>query len=312
MSYTDKYRPPTLDQVAGNPVIVAGLKAELAKSPEDRKHFFIFDGGGGCGKTTLAMILSESLNATPLDIITMNGAEFGKQDGKDLAAKFQYRPMGGECSVYIINEAHKATRDFHTVLLTTLETLPSHVYVIYTASLPLALWPIPANEKTPVQRRAFYASLQPMSPKHMGPYLCGILEKEGISIPDEHLDLVIEAGDGSPGMALQMLEQVLPCKDVNEVKEALAGAAMGEDSAETKELCQALLNNTQYPSVMKILGKMRKIAPETIRHGVLGYCAAVAMGGSQRAGDICRVFSPNTFDSGMGGIVGYIRVLYRN
>ena len=75
MGLYQKHRPKTFDEVKGNRDVVASLKAML-KDKETMPHSFLFHGGTGTGKTTLARIIANELGCTENNIIEIDTAQF--------------------------------------------------------------------------------------------------------------------------------------------------------------------------------------------------------------------------------------------
>ena len=55
-----KYRPQTLDEVAGNEDLIAVLKKQL-EDPDTMPRAILFHGPTGCGKTTLGRIVANEI-----------------------------------------------------------------------------------------------------------------------------------------------------------------------------------------------------------------------------------------------------------
>ncbi|MHA1570303.1 MAG: hypothetical protein ACTSWM_00680 [Alphaproteobacteria bacterium] len=126
----EKYRPTTLDQVAGQPQAVAQIRRAIEQDAVARRAWWI-SGRSGNGKTTLARILAESV-ADPLCIREYDGRDVTAATLRDILDSIRFRGFGRGGHAVIINEAH-GLRDA-TRWLGILEDIPSHVVWIFTTT----------------------------------------------------------------------------------------------------------------------------------------------------------------------------------
>ena len=107
MSLYQKYRPSTLDQVAGNEQTVTQLRALLAK--DDPPHVFLFTGPSGCGKTTLGRIVTRELGVADADFQEVDSADFrGIDTVRDMRRNAMYKAMRGERRAWLLDECFAA------------------------------------------------------------------------------------------------------------------------------------------------------------------------------------------------------------
>src|SRR6201996_9324428 len=131
-----KYRPRSLDQVAGQAHITKTLKNALDKGAIS--HAYLFTGPRGVGKTSIARILAHEINGLPytddsmhLDIIEIDAASNRRIDEiRDLRDRVSIAPTTAKYKVYIIDEVHMLTKEAFNALLKTLEEPPEHVVFI--------------------------------------------------------------------------------------------------------------------------------------------------------------------------------------
>jgi len=115
----EKYRPRTLEDVAGQGAIVNRIKFLQSRGSLVGKAFWI-KGPSATGKTTLAKILAASVSdETAIE-------EIDAQDlSLDLVRKFsdkcRCRPLFGEGYSFIVNEAHNLMTKVVSMLQTVLE-----------------------------------------------------------------------------------------------------------------------------------------------------------------------------------------------
>jgi len=150
-----KFRPKRFDQVAGHEAVVATLKNAIA---HDRLgQAYLFCGGRGCGKTTLARLLACALNCQNLsaeqepcntcesckeiaegrnlDVIEIDGASNrGIDDIRQINETVGYAPSKGRFKIYIIDEVHMLTKEAFNALLKTLEEPPKTVKFFFATT----------------------------------------------------------------------------------------------------------------------------------------------------------------------------------
>lgn len=135
----EKYRPKRLDQICGQPEVVACLEAFVA---EPSSACFLFHGPTGVGKTAAAWALAYELGC-PEEEPELGGVcaiPSGKQDGKaveELLRAMRLRPLlGSGWRVAIINEVDRMTDQAEMIWLDGLEHLPPKCIVIFTTNEP--------------------------------------------------------------------------------------------------------------------------------------------------------------------------------
>ncbi len=237
MSYTvlaRKYRPQRFDELVGQEHIAKTIKNAIAKNRIH--HAFLFTGVRGIGKTTTARILAKAMccaeapveepcnkcasclaitagNST--DVYEIDGASKSKvEDIRDLQETIHFTPSVGKYRVYIIDEVHMLSTSAFNALLKTLEEPPAHVKFIFATTEAHKL---PATILSRVQRYDF----KKCGVRLMVDHLKGIVEREGLSVPEEVLWLAAREGGGSVRDSLSLLDQAL----------AAAGETITEEEA---------------------------------------------------------------------------------
>lgn len=154
---TERYRPRTLDEIAGQPRVVDFLK-RFATYPH--ANAFIFEGETGTGKTTAAMALAAAIGCD----LTQKPMEFGGvwtiASGEQTAdsVREMYRRMwstpfhGSGWKVVIVNEADRMSPQAETIWLDILESLPARTVVVFTTNYAAKL---PARFRDRCIRNAF-------------------------------------------------------------------------------------------------------------------------------------------------------------
>lgn len=150
MSLYQKYRPQKFEEVAGHSIEIDMLKSIIVKSKKGSSvsgvqnnenkipHAYIFCGGHGIGKTTLARIFARELGTEASDIYELDAASTSKKidDMRELIESVHTLPILSKYKVYILDEAHMLTKDSSNAFLKTLEEPPAHVIFILCTTDP--------------------------------------------------------------------------------------------------------------------------------------------------------------------------------
>lgn len=196
-----KYRPADWESVRGQEEVVAVLKAAVAKgSPA---HAYLFAGGRGTGKTSMARIMARALGTSEKDLYEMDAASNrGVDDIRELREGVATMPFESRYKVYIIDEAHMLTKEAFNALLKTLEEPPAHViFVLATTEL----------ERMPetIQSRCQVFRFRKPTHEILKSLVLDVSKDEGVSMPPAAAELVALMGDGSFRDTLGMLQKVL-------------------------------------------------------------------------------------------------------
>ena len=165
----------------------------------------------------------------------------------------------------------------------------------------------PHKLKKTIITRSTHLQVQPISGKDIGGLVRRVYKKEiGKEIHIDVAKAIAKACGGSARHALVILHQVLH-QDMSKPEAVCEMVRQSEGAAEREaiELCRTLIKNSSWKTVAPIL-KGIKEEPERIRHAVLGYASAVALGGGGAAGraiQIIEEFEDNFFDSKKAGLI---------
>ncbi len=217
-----KWRPKTFQSLVGQEHVVRALTHALTE--QRLHHAYLFTGTRGVGKTTLARILSKSLNcekgvsATPccicsacteidagrfIDLLEVDAATNTRVDEmRQLLENAVYAPTRGRYKVYVIDEVHMLSNSAFNAMLKTLEEPPEHVKFILATTDP---------QKIPVTvlSRCLQFNLKQMTPSSIAGHLKYILEAEAISAELGALNLLSRSASGSMRDALSLLDQAI-------------------------------------------------------------------------------------------------------
>ena len=164
-----KYRPKTLDELAGQEFVVSTIKNSLKSG--QIAHAYLFSGPRGCGKTSAARILARALNCekgleagpcggnsaarnagkaaesgicdncraimqdSSMDVLEINGADNrGIENIRQIREEVLFPPHAGKYKVYIIDEVHMLTKEAFNALLKTIEEPPPYIVFIFATT----------------------------------------------------------------------------------------------------------------------------------------------------------------------------------
>ena len=217
-----KWRPRNFAEMVGQEHVVRALSNAL---DHDRLHHaYLFTGTRGVGKTTLARILSKSLNcetgvsSTPcgecsvcreidegrfVDLLEVDAAsKTGVDDTRELLENVPYVPVRGRYKVYLIDEVHMFSGHSFNALLKTLEEPPPHVKFLLATTDP---------QKVPVTvlSRCLQFNLKRLPVAQIEGQIRHILEAEQVEFDADALGVLARAADGSMRDGLSLLDQAI-------------------------------------------------------------------------------------------------------
>ena len=202
-----KYRPQSFSDVVGQKHLVDVLEASIKQKKVS--HAYLFCGGRGTGKTTVARIFARDIGCNPEDIIEIDAASNrGIDEIRELREAVRTAPFSSPYKVYIVDEAHMLTKEAANALLKTLEEPPSHVIFILATTDPEKL---PQTIVSRCQKIAF----QSPDILTLAKRLQHVAHEEGKDIDEKTSELIATHGKGSYRDALGALEQILTTSDKN-------------------------------------------------------------------------------------------------
>lgn len=217
------YRPSSFGEVRGQEHITSVLCAAVAQSKI--AHAYLFAGGRGTGKTSMARILARAVGTSDVDVYEMDAASNrGIDEIRELREGVSTLPFESQYKFYIIDEAHALTPQAWGALLKTLEEPPSHVVFV------LATTELDRVPDTIVSRCQSFVFKKP-SLEVLSALVLDVAKKEGAQLAPAGAELIALMGDGSFRDTLGILQKVLTIsKDLPDGK---AGTTLTEDEVAT-------------------------------------------------------------------------------
>ena len=244
MSLYRKYRPLSFADVVGQEHVVTTL--EQAAAQEKLSHAYLFAGGRGTGKTSVARILAKILmirgikdekiqkqiikgveEGTIVDLLEIDAASnTGVDNIRDLIEKIQFSPVAAGAKVYIIDEVHMLSKGAFNALLKTLEEPPPYAYFILATT---ELQKIPATIQSRCQSFPFRAIRE----EDIIRRLQYIADQERMTIDREAVRAVAAHSAGALRDAIGLLDQLrsLPKITVEDVLDRVGGTGQEEVQA---------------------------------------------------------------------------------
>ena len=218
------YRPSDFDEVRGQEHVVGVL--EKAIKYKKVAHAYLFCGGRGTGKTSVARILAKKLGVSDKDLYEIDAAsQTGVENIRELREGVTAMPFESPYRFYIIDEAHMLSRAAWNAFLKTLEEPPAHVIFVLATT---------ERDKVPdtIQSRCEIYTFKQPTREVLTEIVADVAKKEGYSIEKPAADLVALLAEGSFRDALSILQKVLSMTTGKKVSgedvESVSGAPRSE------------------------------------------------------------------------------------
>ncbi|OHA24512.1 MAG: DNA polymerase III, subunit gamma and tau [Candidatus Taylorbacteria bacterium RIFCSPHIGHO2_02_FULL_43_32b] len=261
MALYRKYRPTKFSDLLERGNVADALESSIKEGRIS--HAYLFSGGRGTGKTSIARIFAKALQTDQSDIYEMDAASNrGIDEVRALREAVHTLPYRSKYKVYIIDEVHMMSKDAFNALLKTLEEPPSHVIFILATTDP---------EKLPdtVISRCQHFKFKKPSEKTLRDMVISVGKGEGFVVENGGAELMAILGDGSFRDTLGILQKVISFasekkvteKHVLEVTGAPSSAIVnsiieGIENAKVEDVLLSIREASESNSDMKSLAKL--------------------------------------------------------
>lgn len=200
-----KYRPQTFGEMRGQEEVVRALTGAL--SQKSVAHAYLFAGGRGTGKTSVARIFARELGISSDDLYEIDAASNrGIDDVREIRDGVAVLPFKSPYKMYLIDEAHMLTKEAFNALLKTLEEPPAHV-IFVLATTELRKFP------ETIISRCQVLHFQKPSLKILSEMVEEVAKKEGYKIEADVANIIAKHGDGSFRDTYGVLQRVISSTD---------------------------------------------------------------------------------------------------
>lgn len=199
--WIEKYRPRSMDEVIGQPLVVERLKAYVKN--RNVPHM-LFAGPAGTGKTSCAIALSRELfgdnfasNFMELNASDERGIDIIRGKIKDFARTM---PLGNfTFKIIFLDEADALTSDAQSALRRTMEMYANNCRFILSCNYSSRII-------EPIQSRCVVFRFSPLRDEEVKELLKRVAEKEKLSVRDDALDAMCYIAQGDLRRALNVLQ----------------------------------------------------------------------------------------------------------
>lgn len=213
------YRPSTFAEVRGQEQVTEVLEAAVKSGKIS--HAYLFAGGRGTGKTSMARILARALKTADEDVYEMDAASNRQVDDvRELRDGVPTLPFNSTYKFYILDEVHMFTKEAWNTLLKTLEEPPSHaIFVLATTEL----------ERVPdtIQSRCQVFRFKKPSHETLKKLALDVAKREGAKLAPAAAELIALMGEGSFRDTLGILQKVLTLSEDADLTEEEAARVVG-------------------------------------------------------------------------------------
>jgi len=250
--WIEKYRPQTLDDVAGQEQIVSRLQSYIEQ--DDLPHL-LFAGPAGVGKTTCATAIAREIYGDDWrgNFLELNASDQrGIDVVRDRIKNFARSSFGGfDYRIIFLDEADSLTSDAQSALRRTMEQFSDNTRFILSCNYSSQII-------DPIQSRCAVFRFSPLSDAAVAEQVREIAAAEGIEVTEEGVDALVYAANGDMRRAINSLQAAATTGDVVDAEavyqitstarpeeiESMVTAAIEGDFAQARSVLDALLTET--------------------------------------------------------------------
>lgn len=238
-----KYRPAAFDEMVGHAAVLDPLRRAIAGNTTP--HAYLFTGGAGLGKTTLARIVASAVGAEALEIDAASNN--GVDDMRQLVEMGNHMALTGAGKrLFIIDECHALSKPAWQAILKIVEEPPAHLFI---ALCTTELSKVPET----IVSRCYHTALRGLKPDELGDLLQVVAELEGWQVLPDVLQAVVQAAGGSPRKGLSMLQAVHDAPSRDEVKRIIT---LMDEGDPLFDLCKLIIDGKGWAPLQKALGAL--------------------------------------------------------
>ncbi len=220
-----RMRPTQLDDYIGQQHIL-GIDQPLRQALEQKHlHSMILWGPPGVGKTSLARLFAEQVDA---QFIALSAVLSGVKDIRSAVSQAQQQQQYGKKTILFVDEVHRFNKAQQDAFLPYVED-GTVIFIGATTENPSF------ELNNALLSRARVYVLKSLSVEDIRQVICAALERDaelqqrGITVPDEQLQQLAEVADGDARRALNLLEIAADMAGEGEINEEVLAQVAQQD-----------------------------------------------------------------------------------
>jgi DNA polymerase-3 subunit gamma/tau len=263
MALYNKYRPLSLEMIVGQDAVKRVLRGQIKR--KDISHSYLYMGGAGTGKTTVARIFSAMLCDTNgpslipdtndenvqqifsgrsgIDVTEIDGASNNGIDNvREIKKSADFPPINMRYKIWIIDECHALSNNAWQAMLKLVEEPPAHVIFIFCTT---------ESDRVPetIKTRCTNLTFRELTTPEIFGAIKSIADKEGYKATDEVLKMIASSAKGSMRKAITSLEHVFSTEE--EVTPTSVSSQLGIPSVDAAREFVSSVSRKDFSSGLK-------------------------------------------------------------